>query len=92
MCIRDGQLNAGAVRAAVRKLASDPAVPAAFELGFSLAGGERAQVAGTASWRDGAVDAKAQLSQLALKQWWCCLLYTSPSPRKRTRPRMPSSA
>ena len=64
------QLNASAVQATVRKLASDPAVPAAFELGFSLAGGERAQVAGTASWRDGAVDAKAQLSQLALKQWW----------------------
>ena len=23
---------------------------------------------------------------------WCCLLYTSPSPRDRTRSRMPSSA
>ena len=23
---------------------------------------------------------------------WCCLLYTSPSPRERTRSRMPSSA
>ena len=23
---------------------------------------------------------------------WCCLLYTSPSPRARTRSRMPSSA
>ena len=64
------QLDASAVQATVRKLASDPAVPAAFELGFALAGGELAQAAGTASWRDGAVDAKAQLSQLALKQWW----------------------
>ena len=25
-------------------------------------------------------------------QVWCCLLYTSPSPRDRTRSRMPSSA
>jgi len=25
-------------------------------------------------------------------QWWICLLYTSPSPRDRTRSRMPSSA
>ena len=24
--------------------------------------------------------------------WWTCLLYTSPSPRDRTRSRMPSSA
>ena len=26
------------------------------------------------------------------QQIWCCLLYTSPSPRDRTRSRMPSSA
>ena len=26
------------------------------------------------------------------KRWWHCLLYTSPSPRDRTRSRMPSSA
>ena len=26
------------------------------------------------------------------KQWGFCLLYTSPSPRDRTRSRMPSSA
>ena len=28
----------------------------------------------------------------AQKQYWACLLYTSPSPRDRTRSRMPSSA
>ena len=27
-----------------------------------------------------------------LNGWWRCLLYTSPSPRDRTRSRMPSSA
>ena len=27
-----------------------------------------------------------------IKQQWVCLLYTSPSPRDRTRSRMPSSA
>ena len=29
---------------------------------------------------------------LFLEQYWGCLLYTSPSPRDRTRSRMPSSA
>ena len=30
--------------------------------------------------------------RLALDWMWLCLLYTSPSPRDRTRSRMPSSA
>ena len=30
--------------------------------------------------------------QMAWKSAWTCLLYTSPSPRDRTRSRMPSSA
>jgi len=64
------RLEAGAVEATVRKLASDPAVPADFELAFALADGERAKASGTASWRDGAVDAKARLSDLALQKWW----------------------
>ena len=29
---------------------------------------------------------------LAIREFWGCLLYTSPSPRDRTRSRMPSSA
>ena len=29
---------------------------------------------------------------LAEEDYWACLLYTSPSPRDRTRSRMPSSA
>ena len=29
---------------------------------------------------------------ILLKEWYVCLLYTSPSPRDRTRSRMPSSA
>ena len=33
----------------------------------------------------------ANSAQIALKLWFC-LLYTSPSPRDRTRSRMPSSA
>ena len=36
--------------------------------------------------------ASALLSLLALLRDYCCLLYTSPSPRDRTRSRMPSSA
>ena len=64
------RLDASAIEATVRKLGSDPAVPADFELAFALAGGEHAKVSGTASWQDGAVDAKAQLSGLALANWW----------------------
>ena len=30
--------------------------------------------------------------KLTINQFWRCLLYTSPSPRDRTRSRMPSSA
>jgi len=64
------RLDANAIEATVRKLVSDPAVPADFELAFSLAGGEHAKASGTASWQDGAVDAKAQLSGIALANWW----------------------
>ena len=32
------------------------------------------------------------MARPAFKRWWTCLLYTSPSPRDRTRSRMPSSA
>ena len=35
---------------------------------------------------------KYELEQLPLEQLKDCLLYTSPSPRDRTRSRMPSSA
>jgi len=39
-------------------------------------------------WVFGTLQAKIAAAYLA----WCCLLYTSPSPRDRTRSRMPSSA
>ena len=32
------------------------------------------------------------LARLPIGMWGACLLYTSPSPRDRTRSRMPSSA
>ncbi|RPH61976.1 MAG: DUF748 domain-containing protein, partial [Burkholderiales bacterium] len=64
------RLNASGLEATVRKLVSDPAVPAEFELAFGLADGERARATGTALWQDGTVDARAQLSELALKRWW----------------------
>eukprot|EP00656_Telonema_subtile_P042212 TRINITY_DN47709_c0_g1_i1.p1 TRINITY_DN47709_c0_g1~~TRINITY_DN47709_c0_g1_i1.p1 ORF type:complete len:218 (+),score=28.75 TRINITY_DN47709_c0_g1_i1:74-727(+) len=35
---------------------------------------------------------KSSRSPGQIKHIWCCLLYTSPSPRDRTRSRMPSSA
>ena len=38
---------------------------------------------------EGLIDAKAKLAPNAL---WCCLLYTSPSPRDKRQSRMPSSA
>ena len=37
-------------------------------------------------WHDGSSRIAAELSN------WCCLLYTSPSPRDREKSRMPSSA
>ena len=64
------RVNAGAIEATVRKLVSDPAVAADFELAFGLDGGERVKAAGTASWRDAAVDAKAQVSDVELEKWW----------------------
>ena len=35
---------------------------------------------------------EAAFDDLGLHRLWTCLLYTSPSPRDRTRSRMPSSA
>ncbi|MFO1299254.1 MAG: DUF748 domain-containing protein [Burkholderiaceae bacterium] len=64
------RVNAGAIEATVRKLVSDPAVAADFELAFGLDGGERVKAAGTASWRDAAVDAKAQVSDVQIEKWW----------------------
>ena len=41
----------------------------------------------------GAFDLPFGLPRELMADWgWCCLLYTSPSPRDRTRSRMPSSA
>ena len=42
-------------------------------------------------WRDSGGDPLAFLGA-AWPRYWTCLLYTSPSPRDRTRSRMPSSA
>ena len=39
-----------------------------------------------------AVEALSALKQPCRVELYTCLLYTSPSPRDRTRPRMPSSA
>ena len=44
--------------------------------------------AASGEWADAKKGSKAQ----ALLDSWTCLLYTSPSPRDRTRSRMPSSA
>ena len=64
------RLEARALDAAVHRLDSDPAVPAEFTLSFELAGGERAEAAGTWQWHDGSADARVKLSQLALQPWW----------------------
>ena len=37
-------------------------------------------------------NAKKRMQKALLDERWACLLYTSPSPRDRTRSRMPSSA
>ena len=41
---------------------------------------------------DGGGDERQQPDRRTTRSPWCCLLYTSPSPRDRTRSRMPSSA
>ena len=38
------------------------------------------------------LDAANKIENLNYESLWVCLLYTSPSPRDRTRSRMPSSA
>ena len=35
---------------------------------------------------------EGDVADIQLGKYWLCLLYTSPSPRDRTRSRMPSSA
>ena len=39
-----------------------------------------------------AVLASVEVTKQDIDAYWICLLYTSPSPRDRTRSRMPSSA
>ena len=47
----------------------------------------------TQVYLDGAVPYPAEFAEIYRKKgYWICLLYTSPSPRDRTRSRMPSSA
>ena len=46
----------------------------------------------TGSWRISEVKADAQSAAQVAARAGSCLLYTSPSPRDRTRSRMPSSA
>ena len=60
-----------------------------------LGGGAHSQR--QARWRDaerapGQAVVAGQAAVAAVGQGQCCLLYTSPSPRDRTRSRMPSSA
>ncbi|MCZ7561123.1 MAG: DUF748 domain-containing protein [Burkholderiaceae bacterium] len=64
------RLDASALEATLRKLSSDPAVPAEFDLAAGPANGEHVSASGSARWQEGAVDAKLQVSDLALKQWW----------------------
>ncbi len=64
------RLDAAPIELTVRKLASDPAVAADFDLALALAGGERLQAQGKGFWQKGAIDATARLSDLALKNWW----------------------
>jgi len=64
------RLETRALDGAVRRLDSDPAVPAEFELSLELAGGERGQATGTWQWHDGTGEARVKLAQLALQPWW----------------------
>ena len=56
-----------------------------------LAGGFPCQAFSVAGYRDGFEDKKGR-GNLFFELLRICLLYTSPSPRDRTRSRMPSSA
>ena len=42
--------------------------------------------------KENVTDKEAEEAFIKILQWIGCLLYTSPSPRDRTRSRMPSSA
>ena len=51
------------------------------------------------SWLEDYVERQKEVTRARVREWTeadaqarCCLLYTSPSPRDRTRSRMPSSA
>ena len=63
-------------RVAAIQMASGPSVSANLEEAARLI--------------EDAASKKAEL--IVLPEYFCCLLYTSPSPRDRTRSRMPSSA
>ena len=56
---------------------------------LSRAAGDEAS---TMSFNISATVLKAYKEEILKHQWKACLLYTSPSPRDRTRSRMPSSA
>ena len=43
-------------------------------------------------WITNAIQNRARTATLEIQNIYTCLLYTSPSPRDRTRSRMPSSA
>ena len=45
-----------------------------------------------AGWRGLVGEGGVGILESVLERFWACLLYTSPSPRDRTRSRMPSSA
>ena len=49
-------------------------------------------VTGNKTYHQISVDVARPIEGSANKQWWICLLYTSPSPRDMRRSRMPSSA
>ena len=101
MCIRDSD-SGEQVPAADRRCASDDSLRAA-EIASEIAGEvELDQLTGMLALAVEVSDRRTVQGWMRLLRvveriprddlYWDCLLYTSPSPRDRTRSRMPSSA
>ena len=61
-------------------------------IGAGTMGAGIAQVCAQAGWKTALFDAFPDGLERGMQRIDACLLYTSPSPRDRTRSRMPSSA
>ena len=91
LCVPD---EAAAIEAANAWLRDAPPAGRPYEIGADTSGIAIGGICGQCSANNGQLLALLYVTAhlQAHQQHWHCLLYTSPSPRDRTRSRMPSSA